>query len=151
MDIWRWVHEKESELADRGEHRLVEIISDIPSYTVDDRHDKVDLIYPEGLSIAKRLGDRWVELFLRHWHLQSQVLRRSNARGMLNEAIDLLDFSHQEDTKGCPQRICVVQDLANYYATQDYKGYTAERISVARETLAEIDAVGLATVVSPAS
>ncbi len=139
MDLWSWVSSKEEELSDRGESRLAKIMSDISSFTCDDRHDKVDQIFPEGLALARKLDEKWVELFLRHWYLQSQVLHRQNAKGMLNEAIDLLDFSHKEDTVECPQRICAVQDLANCYGIQDGPGFVEERIEVAKESLGNIN------------
>lgn len=94
----------------------------LPTYTCDDEHEKVDALYPEGLALARGINDQWVEVFLRHWFLQSQVLHRENAKGMLDQAIALLDFSHQERTKDCPQRMCVVQDLANCYGIADGPG-----------------------------
>lgn len=140
MDIWSWVSTKENELREMGHGRLATLMSDISTFTCNEEHSKVDLIYPEALALAKNIGDKWVELFLRHWYLQSQVLHRNNARGNLTEAIDLLDFSHQDDTKECPQRICVVQDLTNCYSVKDGPGFVEERIAVAEETLATIDA-----------
>lgn len=139
MDIWRWVGQRTSELRNDGHHRLAHIIDMMSNYTCNAQHDKVDAIFPEGLALARSIGDKWVELFIRHWHLQSQVLHRSNTRAMLPEAIDLLDFAHQEDTRDCPQRICTVQDLANCYGQSDGPGYFEERVQVARETLAEIN------------
>lgn len=138
MNIWQWVHEKTWDLEEKGEDRLAEIIHLIPSYTVDDHHDKVDELFAEGVALARGQGEKWVELFLRHWHLQSQILKRNNAL-MLQEAVELLDFAHQEDNKQCPQRICVVQDLASCYAIKDGPGFVEERLQVALETLNEID------------
>jgi len=139
MDIWKWVIKKERQLIDQGQHRLSQIISDMPSLTCDDEHHRVDALYPEGLALARQAGDPWVELYLRHWYLQSQVLHRHNAKGMLKEAVALLDFAHQENTKDCPQRICAVQDLAACYGILDGPGYVEQRLEVTDETLSQIN------------
>lgn len=139
MDIWAWVHEKEQQLYDAGEHRLADIIENMPRHCCDDEHDIVDALYAEGLPLAQKAKEPWAEVFIRHWYLQSQVLTRNNAKGMLSEAIELLELSHSEEAKGCPQRICAVQDLANCYGKADGPGFADERIAVSMETLAEID------------
>jgi len=89
--------------------------------------------------LVKSLDDKWLEVYFRHWRLQAHVLKNFDAKGHLNEAISLLEFSHGEDTKECPQRICAVQDLASCYGIKDGPGFTEERISVCKETLAQID------------
>lgn len=139
MNIWSWVHETENQLYEDGHERLADIMSLIPSHTCDDEHDKVDALYAEGLVLAKDHPNKWIEVFLRHWHLQSQVLHRYNSRGSLSEAIDLLEFSHRDDTRDCPQSICAVQDLANCYGLRDGPGFVRERLDVCNETLARID------------
>jgi len=139
MDIWDWVHTAYYELIDSGNQRLADAMDDLPSLACGDHHEKLDLIYPEALSLAKKWKNPWVEVFIRHWHLQSQILHRHNVKGMLAEAIDLLEFSSREETKNCPQSICVVQDLANCYAKKDGPAYIQERINVSTETLSRID------------
>ncbi|WP_431686466.1 hypothetical protein [Hahella sp. NBU794] len=140
MDIWNWVHERVSALRESGEHRLADFVYDISRYSVNDEHHKVDALYPEALSLARKNGDKWLEIYFRHWHLQSQVLTRRKGQAMLGEAVDLLEFAHREETRDCPQSICVVQDLACCYAITDGPGYVEERLAVAQETLSRIDA-----------
>jgi len=139
MDIWAWVHEKEDSLREAGEHRLADIIDEMPSYCCDEQHSKVYALYKEGVALAQRLEEPWVEVFVRHWFLQSQVLKQCNAKDMLTEAVELLDLSHSDKAKGCPQRICAVQDLSNCYGVADGPGFVNERLAVSSETLAEID------------
>lgn len=138
MDIWTWVGDLENDLRERDKESLANAIEQIPSLVCGDNHEKLDQIYPEALNLAKKESNPWIEVFVRHWYLQSQVLHRYNVKGMLSEAIDLLEFSSRESTKDCPQSICVVQDLANCYAKQDGPAYVAERIAVSTETLARI-------------
>ena len=139
MDIWRWVHGREEALREDGHTELAEYIDNISTHTVNDRFDLVDQVYHAALPLCQALDDKWLEIYFRHWRLQAHVLKNYDARGNLHEAISLLDFAHQEETKDCPQRICAVQDLASCYGIKDGPGFSEERISVCRETLAQID------------
>ena len=139
MDIWAWVEDFTEQLAEDGHRRLAYEILHLPGLVLDNRHDEVDRLVPGLLAAARELNHRWLEVYIRHWNLQSRVLRRYEVKGLLPEAIDLLDFANQEDTKSCPQSICVVQDLANCYADTDGPGYGQERLDVAKETLSRID------------
>lgn len=139
MDIWAWTHTKKRELHEAGQDRLAEIMGDLPHWTCEDEHERAEALYNEGLALAREHDEKWVEVFLRHWHMQSQVLGLRNAH-KLPEVIDLLNLSHQDETRDCPQRICAVQDLANCYGIKDGPAYFEERVAVAEETLAEINA-----------
>jgi len=139
LDIWKWVHGRLSSLYDEGHHELADYVSDMPSRVVDDEFDKMDEMFHSALPLCRSLDDKWLEVYFRHWRLQGHVLKNYNAKGLLSEAISLLDFSHQEDVKDCPQRICSVQDLAACYGIKDGSGFSEERIAVCQETLAQID------------
>ncbi len=139
MDIWSWVHQAQTQLVENGQTRLADIIDDIPTYTVNGQHAKIDALINEALVEARKQPNKWIELFIRHWYLQSQVLHRRNSAGMLNEAIDLLEFAHQDDTRDCPQSVCIVQDLCSCYGVRDGPGFFEERMSVCEETLEKID------------
>ena len=139
MDIWAWVEDFTEQLAKQGQQRLASEIMQLPSLVLDNRHDEVDRLVPGLLAAARDLNHRWLEVYIRHWNLQSRILKRYEVKGLLPEAIDLLDFANQEDTRTCPQSICVVQDLANCYADTDGPAYAQERLDVAQETLARID------------
>lgn len=139
MDIWGWVFDTINELDRRGQHRLAQLMYDFPKHTCDANHAFVDAAYPEALALARVEQNPWIEVFFRHWYLQSQVLRRHRGRDNLAKAVALLELSSQEATKNCPQSVCAVQDLASCYATVDGPGYAQERIDVAKETLARID------------
>lgn len=139
MDIWQWVHDLDPELRRGGQQRLADLIRRLPSATVDDHHPQVDALAPEALALARAAGLPWVEVFVRHWHLQSRVLHRSQGDMALGEAVALVDFAHSDPARGCPQAVCTVQDLAACYAQVDGPGWAPEREGVARETLARID------------
>ena len=139
MDIWRWVWGRDEALREEGHNELADYIYSISNHTVNDRFDLVDQVYHAAIPLCRALDDKWLEVYFRHWRLQAHVLKNYDAKGNLHEAISLLDFAHQDDTKECPQRICVVQDLASCYGIKDGPGFAEERISVCKETLAQID------------
>jgi len=138
MDLWGWVTETERRLRKEGHTRLADLIDRLPSEVCNDQHQRVDAIFPEALALAQSLELHWVEVFLRHWSLQSRVLHRMDGNA-LRDAVSLIEFAHREETRGCPQGVCAVQDLAACYAFVDGSGYADERLAVADETLARID------------
>lgn len=139
MNIWEWVNETERRLKDEGHNRLAEIMDRISSLTCNDRHEEVEAILPEGVALSKQLGLPWVELFLRHWHMQSAILHQYDVKDRLGQAIDLLEFAHQDQNQSCPQSVCTTQDVAVAYGLLDGKGYAQERIDVSLETLSRIN------------
>ncbi len=140
-NIWAWVRERREQLGagDASAQRLAELMRELPSAAADEAHERVDSMVPEAVALARELEQPWVELFIRHWSLQSRVLHRRQAGDELREAVSLLDFASGQRTRGCPQSICAVQDLAACYAIRDGPGYVQERLAVARETLGRID------------
>jgi len=139
MDIWQWVHDRQDTLYDSGHDELANYIDQISNHAVNDKFDLVDQVYHAAMPLCRAMEDKWLEIYFRHWRLQAHVLKNYDAKGLLPEAIALLDFSHAEETKDCPQRICAVQDLAACYGIKDGPGFAEERVAVCRETLAQID------------
>jgi tetratricopeptide (TPR) repeat protein len=139
MDIWRWVHDLQHELKESGRARLADLIERIPGHVVNHEHAQLDAIVPEALALAREAKSPWLELFVRHWNLQSRILHRHEATEYLPEAVRLLEHASRDETRDCPQSVCVIQDLTNCYAELDGPGYAPERLAVARETLARID------------
>ena len=135
MDIWSWVNETEADLRENGHGRLADLMDRLPHVVLDDQNDEVEAMVPDALGLARSLDLPWVEVFVRHW--QHQALGGGFAT--LADAIDLLDFSHGEKAAGCPQSICVVQDVARAYQGADGPGFAQDRLDVAEETLGRID------------
>lgn len=139
MEIWQWVWQTQEELYEQGHERLADLIMDVPRAVVDLQHERVDALVPEAIHLARELGHAWLEIFFRHWNLQSQVFMRNNVEAALPEAVALIDFAHRDETRACPQSVCVVQDLSHCYGRLDGPGYVEERLAIAGETLARID------------
>lgn len=140
MDIWKWVTDTRRGLQRGGQHRLAVLIDTIPTDVCNERHEAVDAAMPEALAAARALEMPWVELFLRHWHLQSRVIDRMEGRSALSDAVSLLEFAHRDETRHCPQSVCAVQDVAVCYGIIDGVGYAPERLAVSDEALSRIDA-----------
>lgn len=137
MDIWSWVTDAvRSALKERP--RLAWMLYRFAGFVVDNQHEQVEALYPEAMALAAQARQPWLEVFFRHWLLQSRILRRSMVRESLPDAIDLLERSHREDTKECPQTVCVAQDLCVAYGKADGPGYAQERLKVCEETLSQI-------------
>lgn len=139
MDIWRWVEATKRELRRDGHARLATLMEDLPNLVCNDQHGRVEAVVPEAVALARAAKQPWVEVFVRHWAMQSRVLHRWEAQGHLSEAVALLDFANRDETRQCPQSVCVTQDLAACYACTDGPRYVSERLAVASETLARID------------
>ncbi|MFO0559886.1 MAG: hypothetical protein U0269_17840 [Polyangiales bacterium] len=139
MDIWSWVRARRKELLAEGNSRLAELLYALPDHVVDLRHHQVDALVPEAIALSRARKDPWLELFFRHWDLQSRVLTRMHGESALSSAVDLVDFAHRPETEGCPQSVCTIQDLAACYGIVDGPGWAPERIEVTHETLARID------------
>ncbi|MEZ4379906.1 MAG: hypothetical protein R3A79_01060 [Nannocystaceae bacterium] len=139
MDIWRWVTTTKRELRGAGEERLAALLNALPGLVCDDEHARVEALVPEALALARAAKLPWVELFVRHWLLQSRVFHRHEVGRSIAEAVSLLDFSSGEATRSCPQSVCVTQDVAGCYSRIDGPGYVQERLAVAQESLDRID------------
>ncbi len=137
MDIWRWVTDTVRGV--REEYpRLAWMLYSFAGFVVDNEHEQVEALYPEAMALAAEVRQPWVEVFFRHWLLQSRILRRSMIRESLPEAVELLERSHREDTRSCPQTVCVSQDICVAYGMADGPGYAQERLKVSEETLSQI-------------
>lgn len=139
MDIWAWVRSTKRQLREAGHHRLAELMERLPSAVCDNEHERADAIFPEALALARKVGNPWIELFIRHWNLQGRVLHRHEVGAWTGEAVSLLEFANRPETQACPQSICVTQDVVNCYGNVDGPGFAEERLQVTEETLARID------------
>jgi tetratricopeptide (TPR) repeat protein len=139
MDIWAWVNRLQDDLREAGHGRVADLIDRIPDDVNSQRSERVAAAMPEALAAARSLKNPWLEVFFRHWGLQGRTETRSEGEVALQEASSLLEFAHREETRGCPQSVCVTQDIAKCYANVDGLGWVPERLAVCEETLARID------------
>lgn len=139
MDIWDWVWDMHHELQDLDQKELAGYMFKMPNDCCDGRHDQLDNYAEHAISMARKLKLNWVEIYLRHWRLQSKILHRAEPKKMIKEAVSLLEFANRPENKDCPQGMCAVQDLASCYAFFDGPGFAEERMAVAEESLKKIN------------
>lgn len=138
MDIWAWVSDLYDELEENGQGRLARLLYQIPDDLHENRVERLEASVVEAVQSARSLKHPWMEVFFRHWGLRNRLSNYLEGEKALEEAISLMDFSHSEESRHCPQSICVTQDLASCYGNVDGPGWVAERIAVVEETLAKI-------------
>ncbi|MFJ7249200.1 hypothetical protein ACIQWA_31860 [Kitasatospora sp. NPDC098652] len=138
-DIWAWVRDTHQQLREAGHARLADAMYELPEHATEGRNEQLDAVFPEAVAAARALGLPWVEVYLRHWRMQNLLNKRQQGESVMPEAVDLLEFAHREETAGCPQSVCVVQDFAICHARVDGPGYVTERLEVVGETLDRIE------------
>jgi tetratricopeptide (TPR) repeat protein len=139
MNVWKWFTDRTNTLRQAGDRRLVAMLYALPRDVGDLRVAQVEAAVPELLADVRAREDVWLEVFVRHWHMQHRVFYRREGERALGDAVDLMEFSHREEARGCPQSVCTVQDLAACYGIVDGPGWAQERREVSAETLARID------------
>ena len=140
MDIWSWVYDAQRELFDAGEWRLAQLIHELPSVVCADEHRLAESMTAEALALLAPMDEPWLEVFVRHWRLQSRILRRQDVVLGRQEAAELLEFASHEPATKCPQAVCVTQDFINCFSAEDPIEHFDACVDAADETLARIDA-----------
>jgi tetratricopeptide (TPR) repeat protein len=139
MDIWRWVGRTVESLREAGHDELAGLVYQVPEWVCDDDHARAESGVVRALELAKPLRNPWLEVYFKHWLLQSRVLHRLEVGPSLREAVALMELATRPEAQGCPQSICATQDLVNCYAGVDGPGYAPERLAATRQTLDRID------------
>lgn len=140
MDIWEWVNDTTEELRKGGQARLADLVDAVSSACCDGEHERVENMVPEALSLARAVKNPWIEVFIRHWFLQSRVLHRHDvSRDTMKHAVSLIEFASRPEARDCPQSVCAVQDLAGAYGLVDGVGFAEQRLAVTEEALSRIN------------
>ncbi|MEL6348473.1 MAG: hypothetical protein AAFV53_35530 [Myxococcota bacterium] len=140
MDIWAWLTEEYRRYIDDDPLFAFGLVR-LPSTVVDNNHTAVESTYAHLMGKLREKPDAnpWLELFLRHWRLQSMILRRHQINEGMPLAIELIEMASRDEYRDCPQSICAAQDLCVAYGHLDGPGFAEERIQVSRETLSRIN------------
>ena len=138
MDNYAWVSELAEKLHEQGQERLAHLIHDIPTQKFEGNHALVEALVPEALAASRSLEIPWLDVYFKHWLCASRI-ERHQGEVLLSEVVSAYESAHQDKTQGCPQSVCVTQDLVGTYANVDGPGWAQERIAACDETLARID------------
>lgn len=138
MDMFSWFRAT-VDVLDEHDPTLTREVYRLAGWACDGERARIQASVPRLLAEARRLELPWLEIYVRHWALQSRVARHYEVAEGLSEAVSLVERAHRPDARECPQSVCAVQDLCMAYSYTDGPGYAAEREQAARETLARID------------
>ncbi len=138
MDSFAWVNDLSDRLEEEGQQRLAYLIHDVPHQQYQGNHALVEALVPEALATARSLDIPWLDVYFKHWLCASRVARH-HGEVQLGEVVSAYESAHQDKTQGCPQSVCVTQDLVATYANVDGPGWAPERLAACDETLARID------------
>lgn len=139
MNIWSWVDKLSDDLHEAGQMQHAISINRLCDYVADLEIERAAALLPEVRALAEVLQNPWLEVYTRHWEMRNRLGNSMEGETALADAVSLFEAAHREDTIGCPQSVCVTQDLATCYANIDGPGWVTERIAVCDETLARID------------
>jgi hypothetical protein len=138
MDNFAWVNELADRLEEQGQQRLAHLIHDLPYQKYLGNHALVEALTPEALAAARSLEIPWLEVYFKHWLCASRIARHQGEQ-LLGDVVAAYEGAHQDRTQGCPQSVCVTQDLVGTYANVDGPGWAHERLAACDETLSRID------------
>lgn len=138
MDLWRWYRRYRDDLTQAGLHYPVKLMDNFVDSVVEMEYDKLDAMLPEVRALRKSAQNPWLEVFSGHWEMRHRLANAGEGQTALSDTVALFERAQREDTAGCPQSVCVTQDLSHCYGNVDAPGWADERIAVCQETLQKI-------------
>lgn len=139
MDTWEWYNKYSKELSDAGQGFIPQLIEDFSDSVLHLQMEKADALLPEVKALNQVAKNPWLEIFIGHWELRHRLTNYSEGEKVLPDVVALFEKAHREDAIGCPQSVCVTQDLSACYENIDGPGWAAERMAVCEETMGRID------------
>ncbi|MCT9932936.1 tetratricopeptide repeat protein [Planotetraspora sp. A-T 1434] len=139
VDIWAWVAGTQRELHEAGNAGLAMALGDVPAQALEGRYAQLDVVAPAVAQHAETLGQPWLELFARYWHVLGRVGDRANGAVALEDAAALVEFAARDDVRDCPSAPAAVEALAITQANTDGPGYAEARLAALG---AALDGVG---------
>ncbi|GAA0355762.1 hypothetical protein GCM10009530_01080 [Microbispora corallina] len=139
VDIWAWVGGTQRELHEAGNTGLAMALGDVPGQALEGRYAQLDVVAPAVAQHAESLGQPWLELFARYWHLLGRVGDRANGAVALEDAASLVEFAQRDDVRDCPAAPGAVEVLAMAQANTDGPGFAGTRLAALG---AALDGVG---------
>lgn len=139
MDTWEWYNKYSKELSDAGQEYIPQLIEDFSDSVLHLQMEKADALLPEVKALNQVAKNPWLEVFIGHWELRHRLTNYSEGEKVLPDVVALFEKAHREEAMGCPQSVCVTQDLSACYENIDAPGWAPERMAVCEETMSRID------------
>ncbi len=138
MDLYNWYWPVIWELEDEAPD-LANQLQALDTWVCDGDHERIDAVVPGLIATLESLNQPWLDLYVRHWQMQSRVLHRYDVRGdTLKQCVDLLERASRPNAAECPMSICAAQDFCAAHGILDGPGFAEQRVQVCDETLARI-------------
>lgn len=128
MSVWTWVRQFAAEAVASGDERrlaLYELFREAND-VVEDSLDSGLQMLERGRRLALELREPWWALFFEHWKLQYLLNHGNDNTRALPLAVAATVEARKPVYAGCPQRLCVHDDLISAYLALDAPGYAAE-------------------------
>lgn len=123
MSVWDWVHDYEHRAYHNGDVRRLQLIAlyyqSLDYYEIDP--DQEIALLKQGRDLAEELGDAWMLAFFDHWTIQALFSKGDYAQA-LDLAVRATVEARSPQVDGCPQRVCLHEDLIKIYLTIDPVG-----------------------------
>lgn len=129
VDIWAWVGGTQRELHESGNTGLAMALGDVPAQALEGRYGQLDVVAPAIAKHAETLGQPWLELFARYWHLMGRVGDRANGAVALDDAASLVEFAQRDDVRDCPAAPAAVEVLVVTQSNTDGPGFAETRLA----------------------
>jgi len=139
MDIWNWVDKLTDDLIEAGQENASSNIYALTNLVCDLEYERAASLVQEIKALGKSIGNPWLEVYAGHWEMRNRLGYNFEGESALADVIRLFEFAHRDNTKECPQSVCVTQDVSTCYGNIDGPGWAEERIAVCDETLARIN------------
>lgn len=144
VDIWAWVGGTQRELHEAGNAGLAVALGDVPAQALEGRYGQLDVVAPAIAQQAEELGQPWLELFARYWHVLGRVGDRASGAVALDDVRQLAEFAERADVRECPAAPAAVEALAITLANIDGPGFADERLTALGAALNDIEPESLA-------
>lgn len=126
MSIWRWIDDYLEEAQQSGDPRmweLYEVFIESQQMMETDPQQAL-LLNSQARALAEQLELPWWILTVDHWRLQILLNRVEDYKAALDLAVKTAVRGQRGECAGCPQRVCVQEDLISAYVGIDPAGYS---------------------------
>jgi hypothetical protein len=128
MSVWRWFFEYEKAAAESGDERrqLLSTLFWEAHQRLRDLPDAALAGFERSQRLALSLKEPWWVLFFEHWKLQCLLHYKQDVTRALPLAVTATMEARKPAYAGCPQRLCIHDDLIAAYLDLDAPGYAPE-------------------------
>lgn len=138
VDLFGWLWDLRRELKGGGDTTTGDLLDRLSAAGQNDATAEVEAVVPALIATARARRLPWLELYVRHWELQHRIFGRHEGGIVIAKAVEAFELAHRPEARGCPQAVCITQDLTAAYGQADGPGYAEERMAASAETLERI-------------